>query len=122
MHDLAIFSMRTEAGRIVVPTNRPEAEHFLVELDRTFEIRDLESHSSEMRRFGKPIFGGTDSTLSICGCCRRHVILRCCLMCGKCYASAPSSSLWWRGQKVLIVANTSRTISTACAVRVSTLG
>src|SRR3954467_15065467 len=90
MHDLAILSVRTEAGRIVVSTNRPEAEHFLVELDRTLEIRDLEPHSPEMRRFGKPVLSRLDSALSIGGCCRRHVILRCYLMCGKCYASAPS--------------------------------
>src|SRR4051812_46286644 len=122
MNDLAVFAMWPKTRRIVGAPNRSEAEHLLVERDRPIEIGDLQSHSTEMSRFRKSVFGGPYPALGIGRRCCAHVNLPTIRMCGKCYASAPSASLLWPGQNVFTAANRRRTMSIPCAMSVSMLG
>src|SRR5437868_1153450 len=103
MHDLAIFAVRAETGGVAGATNRSQADNAFIESDRSLEIRDLQSHSSEMRRFRKSILSRFDTAVG-----RRS------------HAVSPSGLS--PGQKVLTVANIRRITRIACPVSVCTLG
>src|SRR5258706_4557349 len=75
LNDLAVlrmlFSVRPETHRIGAATDNSHSQHFLVERDRSLEIRDLKSDSAEVRRLGQAVSFRTDSVLLACFC--RHL-------------------------------------------------
>src|SRR5438046_2791974 len=115
-HNLVVVAMRTETNRVANPLYRSKAEDLFVEVERTVEISDLQSHSSETCRIRKPISFGTDAVLSM----RRHNVAptHYALPFSSSMSAPPASRFPLPASplpaNVLIVAKRRRTIRIAC--------
>jgi hypothetical protein len=65
MNDLTILSVRSKTRRIGGAVEDAHPKNILVEEKRAIEVRDLQTHSAQMRRFGKTISFRTNSPLLV---------------------------------------------------------
>src|SRR5437588_12879307 len=72
VHNHAVVTVRAQTDRVAITVHHSKAENLLVELERTVEICDLQSHSPETCGIRKPIPFGTDAVLSML----RHNVIR----------------------------------------------
>jgi hypothetical protein len=89
MNDLTILSVRSKTRRIGGTAEDAHPKNILVEEKRAIEVRDLQTHSAQMRRFGKTIAFRTNSLLFASSgrhLLRCHIRLHSAESGGKCYA------------------------------------
>jgi hypothetical protein len=63
MNYFTIVPVSAKTHGVGVAADHPHAENALVESERAVEIRDLQPHPAEMRRFGEAVFAGAYSAL-----------------------------------------------------------